>query len=59
MFTANQIRAWDAYNIAQEPVASIDLMERAAVACSNWILQHHFSKNNFHIFCGKVNNGGD
>ncbi|MBP6687023.1 MAG: NAD(P)H-hydrate dehydratase [Lacibacter sp.] len=59
MFTANQIRAWDAYTIAQEPVASIDLMERAAVACSNWILQHHFSKKKLHIFCGKGNNGGD
>jgi NAD(P)H-hydrate epimerase len=59
MFTAEQIRAWDAFTIANEPVASIDLMERAATACSNWILQHQFSKKKLHIFCGKGNNGGD
>lgn len=59
IFTADQIRLWDAFTIAQEPVASIDLMERAALACSNWILLHHFSKKKLHIFCGKGNNGGD
>ncbi len=59
MFTADQIRAWDAFTIANEPIASIDLMERAATACSNWILQHHYSKKKLHIFCGKGNNGGD
>jgi NAD(P)H-hydrate repair Nnr-like enzyme with NAD(P)H-hydrate epimerase domain len=59
IFTADQIRAWDAFTIAQESIASIDLMERAALACRNWILQHQFSKNKLHIFCGKGNNGGD
>lgn len=59
MFTADQIRAWDAFTIANEPIASIDLMERAATACSKWILQQHYSKKKLHIFCGKGNNGGD
>lgn len=59
MFTADQIKAWDAYSIAHEPITSIQLMERAALACSNWILQHQFSKKKLHIFCGKGNNGGD
>lgn len=59
IFTADQIRAWDAYTIANEPIASIDLMERAATACRNWILQHQYSKKKLHIFCGKGNNGGD
>ncbi|MEJ8844490.1 NAD(P)H-hydrate dehydratase [Lacibacter sp. H375] len=59
IFTSEQVRAWDAYTIAQEPVASIDLMERAAIACTNWILKHQFSKKKLHIFCGKGNNGGD
>ena len=59
MFTADQIRAWDAFTIANEPITSIDLMERAATACSNWILQHPYSKKKLHIFCGKGNNGAD
>ncbi|MBN8681433.1 MAG: NAD(P)H-hydrate dehydratase [Chitinophagales bacterium] len=35
IFTAEQIRAWDAFTIAQEPIASIELMERAANALVN------------------------
>ena len=30
---ADQIRSWDQYTIEHEPVASIDLMERAATKC--------------------------
>ncbi len=60
IFTAEQIRAWDAYTIQQEPIASIDLMERAAQKCVDWILAHHTLTNqHFKIFCGKGNNGGD
>jgi len=32
VFTTSQVREIDAYTIANEPVASIDLMERAAKA---------------------------
>ncbi len=59
LFNTAQIKTWDAYTIASEPIASIDLMERAATACYNWILQHKHSQKHFHIFCGKGNNGGD
>lgn len=59
IFSAAQIKKWDAFTIANEPVASIDLMERAAGACYNWITNQFVSKNHFLIFCGKGNNGGD
>lgn len=60
IFSAEQIRAWDAYTIQQEPIASIDLMERAAQKCVDWILAHHtIQDHKFRIFCGKGNNGGD
>lgn len=59
IWSAAQIRAWDAYTIANEPIASIDLMERAALACHRWILQSNYKESPFIVFCGKGNNGGD
>lgn len=59
IFTAAQIKKWDAYTITHEPVASIDLMERAAMACYNWLFENNIAGRSIHIFCGKGNNGGD
>lgn len=59
ILSAPQIRQADAYTIAHEPVASLDLMERAAVRCVQWIEKHMNSKCAFRIFCGPGNNGGD
>lgn len=59
IYTAAQIRAWDAYTIEHEPIASIELMERAAKACVQWIRSRYIQKTSFKIFCGKGNNGGD
>ena len=59
LFTAEQIKNWDSFTINNEPVTSIDLMERAANACANWILQNFNNAPAFKIFCGKGNNGGD
>lgn len=58
IFDAQQIRQWDAYTIAQEPITSIDLMERASEAFTDRLLAL-FSNKDFVIFCGKGNNGGD
>ncbi|MBI1783004.1 MAG: NAD(P)H-hydrate dehydratase [Sphingobacteriales bacterium] len=58
IFSAEQIRNWDAYTIAHEPVSYIHLMERAAACCYEWITLH-FPDKHFKIFCGKGNNGGD
>ena len=59
IFTSAQIREWDKYTIKEEPVAGIDLMERAATACFNWIKENIAIANHFTIFCGSGNNGGD
>lgn len=59
IFRAEQIRAIDAYTIQHEPVLSIDLMERAALACFK-ALEGKVNKNEpLHVFCGLGNNGGD
>jgi len=59
ILSAQQIHAWDDFTIQYEPIASIDLMERAAEQCVAWLLDNHFSEHHFKIFCGKGNNGGD
>jgi NAD(P)H-hydrate epimerase len=58
ILTSNQIRAWDEFTIQHEPIASIDLMERAAATCYEWIIKNYEGKS-FSIFCAKGNNGGD
>ncbi|MEO9003804.1 MAG: NAD(P)H-hydrate dehydratase [Ginsengibacter sp.] len=59
IFSVAQIKAWDAFTISNEPVKSIDLMERAALACSDWIKQSVTNSLTIKLFCGKGNNGGD
>ena len=59
ILTAEQIRAWDQYTIEHEPVSSIDLMERAASKCFEWLEENNCLIHPFTIFCGKGNNGGD
>lgn len=59
ILTAPQIRAADAYTIANEPIASIDLMERAARAFSNWFLQQFKANQRIVFLVGAGNNGGD
>jgi len=59
LVTAEQLRAIDAYTIAHEPIASIDLMERAASACMRRIVRLTGHDDEIFIACGKGNNGGD
>lgn len=59
IFNANQIRAWDDYTINHEPILSIDLMERAATSCVQWIRVHFPNYRDITIICGRGNNGGD
>lgn len=59
IFSAEQIKKWDAYTIAHEPITSIGLMERAASACCKWLIGKNLGHFHFRIFCGKGNNGGD
>jgi NAD(P)H-hydrate epimerase len=59
IFSVTQIKDWDAYTIKHEPIKSIDLMERAATVCFEWIVRNFDDYYHFKIFCGKGNNGGD
>lgn len=59
VFTAAQIRSWDQFTISQEPVSSIQLMERASMVLAHWISEHCKNHKKLAVFCGKGNNGGD
>jgi ADP-dependent NAD(P)H-hydrate dehydratase / NAD(P)H-hydrate epimerase len=59
ILSAEELRLWDQYTIRHEPIASIDLMERAAMACVDWLQEQYPDAASFGIFCGKGNNGGD
>lgn len=59
LFSAEEIRQWDQYTIQHEPISSINLMERAAGQCVEWLERNNYTEKKFHIFCGKGNNGGD
>ncbi|MCC5928925.1 MAG: NAD(P)H-hydrate dehydratase [Cyclobacteriaceae bacterium] len=55
----SQIREADAYTIQNEPVSSINLMERASLAFVKWLQKNINLNTEVHIFCGGGNNGGD
>ena len=59
IYNTEQIRNWDAYTIKNEPIASINLMERAATAIVNELDKKNYENKPFYIFCGPGNNGGD
>lgn len=59
ILTAKQIREADAFTMSNEPVASIDLMERAATACFRWLVSHFTVDRHFRIYVFNGNNGGD
>jgi NAD(P)H-hydrate epimerase len=59
ILSAEQLRAWDAYTIANEPITSLSLMERASAKIAEWLNKNKPAANHFIIFCGSGNNGGD
>jgi ADP-dependent NAD(P)H-hydrate dehydratase / NAD(P)H-hydrate epimerase len=59
ILSAEQIRQWDEYTISHELISSLDLMERAATKCTDWLLNQNLYNSTVKIFCGKGNNGGD
>lgn len=59
IFSANQIQKADQFTIEHGIISSINLMEKAAQQCVNWILKHFSNNEQFCIFCGNGNNGGD
>ncbi len=59
IFRAAQVQEIDAFTITNEPVASEDLMERAALRLSGWYVRHYHIDQKVIIFAGPGNNGGD
>lgn len=59
ILSAAQIRELDAYTIEHEPVSSIDLMERASQAFTDWFVKKFDTSHPVKVFCGPGNNGGD
>ena len=55
-----KIREADAFTIENEPIDSVDLMERAASKVYEWFMKRCKTKEvSVKIFCGIGNNGGD
>jgi ADP-dependent NAD(P)H-hydrate dehydratase / NAD(P)H-hydrate epimerase len=59
ILNTSQIRSLDEYTIQHEPIASIDLMERACHAFVSWFTLHMDITERVGIVCGTGNNGGD
>jgi ADP-dependent NAD(P)H-hydrate dehydratase / NAD(P)H-hydrate epimerase len=58
LLSAAQIRELDLATMRNEPISSIDLMERAATKCTEWILENSQNRE-FIVISGTGNNGGD
>ncbi|WP_443937794.1 NAD(P)H-hydrate dehydratase [Pedobacter sp. MW01-1-1] len=60
LLTSAQMRQADEFTIENLPIASIDLMEKAARAFVQAFLRDEFDTNkSIAVFCGTGNNGGD
>jgi len=59
LFTTGQIAEIDRYTIENEPIADIDLMERAAGQVTRWLADHFPPERKMVFFAGPGNNGGD
>jgi hydroxyethylthiazole kinase-like uncharacterized protein yjeF len=60
LLTAPQIREADTHTIANEPISSVNLMERASKAFVGWFVNHFPDKGtSIAVYCGTGNNGGD
>jgi hydroxyethylthiazole kinase-like uncharacterized protein yjeF len=59
IFSGDQIRLIDRYTIENEPIKSIDLMERAARMLLEWLMHRYERPAHFLVFVGPGNNGAD
>ncbi len=59
ILNSSQVRQADAYTIEHEPISSVDLMERAAYKCFDWIKNKIERTRKIKVICGLGNNGGD
>ena len=59
IFTTQQIAEVDRYTIENEPIADVDLMERASLQIVNWLIRNVSNEQKLMVFAGPGNNGGD
>lgn len=59
VLSAAQTKEADLYTIQNEPVSSVNLMERASRLCSDWLLKNFPGQQAFIVVAGNGNNGGD
>lgn len=59
VLSSAQLREADQFTLQNEPISSIDLMERASNACVNKLLELFPNNSIYSIYCGTGNNGGD
>lgn len=59
LFTTKQIAQLDKYTIENEPVSDLDLMERAALQITNWLIHRFSTEQKIVLLAGPGNNGGD
>jgi NAD(P)H-hydrate epimerase len=60
IFSAPQIRVWDAFTIEHEPVSSVNLMNRAAGVFADWFMARYPDQSRpIVVMAGTGNNGGD
>lgn len=59
ILTNSLAKEWDQYTIEHEPISSIDLMERAALALTEAIARRRDRLTPVTVFAGPGNNGGD
>lgn len=59
LFKASQIRELDQFTIVNEPISSIELMERASIKLFRVFKMRYKRQSNVIVFAGPGNNGGD
>lgn len=59
IFSTDKVRELDKYTIQNEPISSIDLVERAANAFTSEFCRRYSKQNRIIVFAGQGNNGAD
>ena len=59
IFSTKQIKKWEMFTIDNQSISDLQLMERAANSCVDWLVKKFDNTPSFSIFCGNGNNGGD
>lgn len=59
ILSSRQIKELDQFTIANEPVSSLDLMERASIAFTEKFCEKYPITKPVQVLCGQGNNGGD